>query len=120
MAKKSRVSCFSVKKADPASRSGMIEVLQSLAVHCPVNPEVWHPPLVAPSQGKRQNTMVSGDYGFFEMGNIVLGWFENVMLNFRSESAVQPIRGARSYRKDVRPGAGHATVAQEEGGDKNS
>ena len=40
--------------------------------------------------------------------------------DFRSESAVQPIRGARSYRKDVRPGAGHATVAQEEGGDKNS
>ena len=67
MAKKSKVSCFSVKKSDPATRSGMIDVLQSLAPHCPVDLKGWHPPLIAPSFHV-QNTMVAGDYGFWEMG----------------------------------------------------
>ena len=67
MAKKSKVSCFSVKKSDPATRSGMIDVLQSLAPLCPVDLKGWHPPLIAPSFHV-QNTMVAGDYGFWEMG----------------------------------------------------
>ena len=59
---------MSVKKADCASRAGMIEVLQSLAAYCPMDPKGWHPPLVSPTAGAAQSVMVAGDYGFVEMG----------------------------------------------------
>ena len=39
MAKKSSVRCLSVLKADPATRSGMIDVLKTLSPLCPVNQE---------------------------------------------------------------------------------
>ena len=68
MAQKSNVTCLSVKKADCASRAGMIEVLQSLAAYCPMDPKGWHPPLVSPTAGAAQSVMVAGDYGFVEMG----------------------------------------------------
>ena len=58
MAQKSKVSCLSVLKEDPATRSGMINVLQSLASFNAINPVT----------GKTQSRMVAGDYGFFEMG----------------------------------------------------
>ena len=75
MAKKSTVSCLSVLKADCATRAGMIEVLQSLAPYCPVAPSGWHPPLVTPTVGPSQNTMVCGDYGFWEMGGKKTDYF---------------------------------------------
>ena len=68
MAQKSNVTCLSVKEADCASRAGMIEVLQSLAAYCPMDPKGWHPPLVSPTAGAAQSVMVAGDYGFVEMG----------------------------------------------------
>ena len=45
----------------------MIEVLQSLAAYCPMDPKGWHPPLVSPTAGAAQSVMVAGDYGFVEM-----------------------------------------------------
>ena len=58
MAKKSKVTCLSVVKEDPASRTGMINVLQSFASYGAVNP----------TTEKTQQRMVAGDYGFIEMG----------------------------------------------------
>ena len=98
MSKKSKVSCFSVLKADPATRSGMIEVLQSLASHCPavVQPE-WHPPL-APTYGRVQSTMVSGDYGYWEMGNVVYDFYD--CLWFDSKQIGQKVLFNRSGERD--------------------
>ena len=72
MAKKSSVSCLSVLKADPATRSGMIDVLQTLSQLCPVYHQGWHPPMAVPTSGRTQSTMVSGDYGYWEMGRTSL------------------------------------------------
>ena len=59
MAQKSKVSCLSVMKEDPATRAGMIKVLESLAAYSAVDPVT----------GRTQCRMVAGDYGFFEMGD---------------------------------------------------
>ena len=115
MAKKSKVSCFSVKKADPASRSGMIEVLQSLAEYCPVDPDGWHPPLAPPTTGRPQSTMVAGDYGFYEMGNGLSEMLVLTIFIIRSEGALQPIGGEGQEGEDGWPSASDATVAQKKG-----